>query len=63
MKEMIREIILDSLDPSALKQAIASYVESQMDGIDTEDIVEELLADVDIFELAVEAAAELLLPF
>ena len=63
MKELIREIILDSLNPSDLKRAIASYVESQVELLDLEDIAEALVDEYDIFEVAVEAAAEALLPF
>ena len=63
MKELIREIISDYLTPAALKQAVESYVIDRMDGIDMDELVEAVLDDIDIFDVAVEAAAEMLLPF
>ena len=63
MKEMLYEMILDSIDPSELKRAIGRYVEFQVKDLDLDDIAEGLCEEFDFLELAVEAAAELLLPF
>lgn len=63
MKEMLYEMIMDSIDPSELKRAIGRYVEFQVKSLDLDDIAEGLCEEFDFLELAVEAAAELLLPF
>lgn len=63
MKEMVREIIRDYLSPSDIKQAIERYVIDRLDGIDMDELAEAVIDDIDIFDEAVIAAVEMLLPF
>lgn len=63
MKEMIREIIRDYLTPSYIREAVESHVIQRLEEIDTDELAEAVIDDIDIFDEAVLVAVEMLLPF
>ena len=50
MMNLIREMIEEALDPSAIREALATHI---VDMIDYDDIAESLLGDVDSGDIAV----------